>query len=942
MESINIKKVLLSITLAILSSFSSYGQQPLWVGQSYKFDVSSYIMGITTNMSWSTNGGYLSLSGSGLYRNITVTQYFSGTATVTCEWDYKLTSNGSYTHTKRQITISCRDNQVSISPTSMTMSPGETRYVSYRHQYDNQYTSAANAYFQSTNPSVARVNERTGEVYAVSSGNAYIYVYSKVSSISPYCLVSVKKVDPTSISIPNNLIMTAGESKTITPTIYPANAQTSFSWTSSNTEVATISSSGYIQAKKHGTATITVYTSNGLSASCNLTVNKSKLNIHASLEEGLYPINQSLELHSDVEGSAIYYTLDGTTPTTESHLYTNAFNINSDFTLKAVAVHPDYISSDILTQDYKVTGLSVTEMFPSNNEEVVCDIHLPYIEYNKDLSNNINKSSIYLMVDDNPLEFTTSVIDKRLYFIPKDIDDYRGNHRCSIHIDPYSVISNDGDPTLPIDFSWKLNSFNNYYESYPTEIYASTYASAYIDNKGRLNTWGGWPTNGGCYYNMTFSYDNVKKSCTGEKIFAYIDNENNLWVAGVDSYFFPEQKTPILYDTNVIDVAYAKESTLFFVKESGELYGVGSDRFKQLLGKGNKKTITPIGETIYYADVPIKLMDNVKSVISNDRNCAVIKKDHSLWMWGVYDYLSSGIELLSQPRKISDDVKQASIGDERPVTFIKNDNTGWYVDNKTLAIKKIGENIALVEGSKIHGFYITTDNKLYGWGRNDHGQIGIGSTSSSYTLPENAEFVMEDIIQVSHDWDYTLALTTEKEIYGWGRNYCKRFDQSKSTDYNQTTPKLLFTAKFNPNISGIVAPTQFSIPMNEYCYIPIRIEPINGVFYEIEWSSTDENIASVDCNGVIYTKAMGDCEIHITVQPFEGSEIKRTIELHVDEPHNTAIMENIADEEMQYTDVYNMQGIKVLHNATMNSINNLLPGIYIKQQGNCSEKIIIR
>lgn len=197
-------KRLITFPLFIISVLIGYCQQTMWVGETYNFDVTSSVMGITANLSWSTNGGYLSLSGSGFYRQITITQYFSGTATVTCEWDYKLTPSGSYTHTKRQITISCRNNQVSISPTSMTMSQGEKRYVSYSHQYDNQYTYAAYPYFVSSNPEVATVDMYTGEVTAISPGTSYINVFSKISSGSPYCLVSVNQSEAVPAS-PSNV-----------------------------------------------------------------------------------------------------------------------------------------------------------------------------------------------------------------------------------------------------------------------------------------------------------------------------------------------------------------------------------------------------------------------------------------------------------------------------------------------------------------------------------------------------------------------------------------------------------------------------------------------------------------------------------------------------------------------------------------------------------------
>lgn len=264
----------------LLMPLSFNAQQSLWVGQSYKFDVSSSVLGLTANMSWSTSGGYLSLSGSGFYRNITVTKYFSGTAYVTCEWDYKLTSSGSYTHTKRQIAITCRDNQVSISPASMSLTPGQTRYVSYSHQYSNDYTSAAQAYFQSSNPLVATVNASTGEITAVSSGTTYINVYSKISSVAPYCLVTVKDVSPTSVSIPSSISMVAESvTRTLVPTLTPSNASTTYSWSSSDSNIASVSSSGTISAKNPGKATITVTTANGLKSACDVTVSEPDFKI---------------------------------------------------------------------------------------------------------------------------------------------------------------------------------------------------------------------------------------------------------------------------------------------------------------------------------------------------------------------------------------------------------------------------------------------------------------------------------------------------------------------------------------------------------------------------------------------------------------------------------------------------------------------------------------
>lgn len=265
-----IKKVLL-IFILMLFVLTIRAQHNLWVGQSFKCDATSAVMGLTSDVSWSVSGGYISLSGSGFYRNATVTQYYSGRATVTCSWKYRLYSGDRWRNQSKSWTITCQDNPVSISPASLTLGIGETGSVSYTHKFSNSYTSAANAYFSSTNTRVATVSS-SGVVTAVAPGTAYINVYSKISSDSPYCLVTVKNIEPTKISLPSSISLSVGGTKTLMPTLTPTNAQKSFTWISENTDVATVSSNGVVFAVKEGNTTIKVTTSNGLSATCSVRV----------------------------------------------------------------------------------------------------------------------------------------------------------------------------------------------------------------------------------------------------------------------------------------------------------------------------------------------------------------------------------------------------------------------------------------------------------------------------------------------------------------------------------------------------------------------------------------------------------------------------------------------------------------------------------------------
>ena len=68
------------------------------------------------------------------------------------------------------------------------------------------------------------------------------------------------------------LSLKVGETYTLKKTLTPSNAYTTYTYTSSKTAVATITSSGKVVAKKAGTAIITITTHNGKTATCTVTV----------------------------------------------------------------------------------------------------------------------------------------------------------------------------------------------------------------------------------------------------------------------------------------------------------------------------------------------------------------------------------------------------------------------------------------------------------------------------------------------------------------------------------------------------------------------------------------------------------------------------------------------------------------------------------------------
>ena len=78
-----------------------------------------------------------------------------------------------------------------------------------------------------------------------------------------------------------------------------------------------------------------------------------------------FETNTSVTLSSD-DGATIYYTIDGSEPTTSSSVYSSALNISATTTVKAFAVK-DGLTTGVVTKTYtKVSAYAVTFATPSN------------------------------------------------------------------------------------------------------------------------------------------------------------------------------------------------------------------------------------------------------------------------------------------------------------------------------------------------------------------------------------------------------------------------------------------------------------------------------------------------------------------------------------------------------------------------------------------------
>ena len=169
------------------------------------------------------------------------------------------------------VTVKKLADSITLNKTSITLGVGE------KYDLNSSIPNNTAAYYRlyySNNTAIAPVQKSGGLVTAKTVGTTTIRC--KISNgKEAICKVTVKSA-PSRVTVSDkSATLKVGQSKTLKATLNNNAYSYRSTWTSSNTYVATVNSTGKISAKSQGTATITYKTYNGKTASCKLTVSGS-------------------------------------------------------------------------------------------------------------------------------------------------------------------------------------------------------------------------------------------------------------------------------------------------------------------------------------------------------------------------------------------------------------------------------------------------------------------------------------------------------------------------------------------------------------------------------------------------------------------------------------------------------------------------------------------
>lgn len=189
-----------------------------------------------------------------------VTAVGSGTAVITAQ-----SANGK--KATCTVTVTVPVTSITLNQTTLELTKNEASSLTATCLPAD--ATNATVSWTSSKASVATV-DANGRIVAIAPGTATIT--AAVGSVKATCTVTV--VNPvTSISLRSSLDCALGDVVTLVATCLPEDAtNATITWTSNDTGVATVTSSGVVTAKGAGTATITAKTANGVSATCVVTV----------------------------------------------------------------------------------------------------------------------------------------------------------------------------------------------------------------------------------------------------------------------------------------------------------------------------------------------------------------------------------------------------------------------------------------------------------------------------------------------------------------------------------------------------------------------------------------------------------------------------------------------------------------------------------------------
>jgi RHS repeat-associated protein len=210
----------------------------------------------------------------------------------------------------------------------------------------------------------------------------------------------------------------------------------------------------------------------------------------------------------------------------------------------------------------------------------------------------------------------------------------------------------------------------------------------------------------------------------------------------------------------VLSVASAASYTTYSLDSNGSLWGWGNNYFGEI-GNGSTANVS----------VPLNAsgFNSLQAVSAGSTHVLALRQDGTVWAWGRDNY--------------------GQLGDG--LTGFDN------IQTTPEPVQGLTNVVAVDAGAGDSSFAIKSDGTVWAWGRNDHGQLGDGTTTTR-AVPTQIT-ALNGFTAVSASYTFTLGLKNGN-VYAWGhQDSYGELGSGVPLYTDQLTPALV------PNISGATA-----------------------------------------------------------------------------------------------------------------------------------------
>ena len=214
------------------------------------------------------------------------------------------------------------------------------------------------------------------------------------------------------------------------------------------------------------------------------------------------------------------------------------------------------------------------------------------------------------------------------------------------------------------------------------------------------------------------------------------------------------------------------------LKNDNTLWGCGRNYYGRLgLGdQSDRTTFTQITTNT----------DNIKSVYCGQSHTIILKNDGTLWGCGYNSNGQLGLgdtndrTILTQITTNTDNIKSICCGDSHTI-ILKNDGTLWGCGrneagqlglgdtNNRAIFTKIIDDVKSVNCGSHHTIILKNDGTLWGCGYNEHSRLGLGDTTNKTTFTQITTNT-DNIKSVHCGGPHTFILKNDGTLWGCGWN----------------------------------------------------------------------------------------------------------------------------------------------------------------------------